>query len=141
VSRRELRPGAFNSSIRPPVHHQSTDFSSAPANFIFSGEPPPLLHLGFFSFLHFPVCAEGPLPSLTSPIGGAPSPFSPPGAARPPARPLHTHARLALPSGRHGPLRRRPPTPCAQPSPYAPPPLSLPCHGERRRRRKKMEIL
>jgi hypothetical protein len=45
VSRQELRPGAFDLSIRPPVRRQSTDFSSAPANFVFSGGPPPLLSL------------------------------------------------------------------------------------------------
>jgi hypothetical protein len=52
-SHRELRPRAFDSSIQPPVHRQSTDFFSAPANFVFSGESPPLLEL-CSSFFFFP---------------------------------------------------------------------------------------
>jgi hypothetical protein len=76
-----------------------------------------------FSFFHFPVCAGGPLPSL-------------PGHGLPARSPLHTHAQLALPSGRHGPLRR-PPTPCAQPSPVCPLPspfLAMVREGGGRRR-------
>jgi hypothetical protein len=78
--RQELRISAFDSSIRPPVRHQSTDFSSAPTNFVFSGEPPTLLSLcsSFFFFtaqlLSLPLAAVPP-----------PPPFPPPGMTLPPS--------------------------------------------------------
>jgi hypothetical protein len=53
-SRRELRPGAFNFSIRLTVRLQSANLCLAPTNFVFSGEPPPLLHRGFLHFSVFP---------------------------------------------------------------------------------------
>jgi hypothetical protein len=78
-SRRELRPGAFDSSIRLTVHPQSTILCSAPARVVFSGEPPPLLYLVFLSFLRFPSVHGLPLPPLPSPDGV--------GRARPPRPP------------------------------------------------------
>jgi hypothetical protein len=93
-SRRELRPGAFNSSIRPTVHPQSTNLCSTPVRVVFSVEPPPLLYLGF---LCFPVHTGPPSPFPHLPGGGAPSPQLPPGAA-----PLPSLRRRPA---RHPPLR------------------------------------
>jgi hypothetical protein len=131
VSRQEICPDAFDSSIRPVVRCQSMDFSLAPANFVFSGEPPPLLHKGFLRFSIFLVRAGPPLPSLTSPNGGAPLPLLAPSVRLP--RPKAVRAdggRRALPRGRLGPLqqRRSPPSPSqpGRPFPCARhPPLSL----------------
>jgi hypothetical protein len=88
-SRRELRPGAFDSSIRLTVHPQSTILCSAPARVVFSGEPPPLLYLVFLSFLRFPSVHGLPLPPLPSPGGDAPpSPVSCPARLPSPPRQL-----------------------------------------------------
>jgi hypothetical protein len=119
-SHRELRPGAFDSSIQPPVRRQSTDFFSAPANFVFSGQPPPLLEL-CSSFFSSPARGlSSPSPSLF-PLAAAPPPPSvlpssvtlPPGGRR--------RSRLARGDGRPDP------PPCAR----IPLPL-LPFHGERK---------
>jgi hypothetical protein len=114
---RELRPDAFNSSIRPLVHHRSTIFFSAPANFVFSSE---LYSLFSKSFLCFSPHVA------TQPISLSPSPCVP----------FHPHHALPS-SGRRGSAGRRLCGP-ARPWPTAEPPLVrvaplLPAHGDCRR--------
>jgi hypothetical protein len=112
-SRRELRPGAFDSSIQPMVRPQSVNLCSALANFIFPNEPPPLLHLGFF---RFPVSAG---PSSPFALSVVPLPLCFPLARRrslprgrrprPPPPPTPLRARLARPPLRAAALLSPPP--------------------------------
>jgi hypothetical protein len=77
-SRRELRPGAFDSSIRSIVHPQSKILCSATARVVFSGEPSPLLYLWFLHVLRFSSVQGLPLPHLLSPGGDTPPSLVPP---------------------------------------------------------------
>jgi hypothetical protein len=126
LSRRELRPSAFDSSIRPTVHPQPTFLCLAPARVIFSGEPPPLLYLGFLRVLRFPVHTGPPSPSSTLPRRWRPSPlrFHPrgplPSLARAPRPPLRPPLRARATCGRACGGRLVPP-PCVAPSPHPPP--------------------
>jgi hypothetical protein len=85
LSRRELRLVAFDSSIRPSVRHQSMIFFSAPANSVFSCEPPSIVvHKVSPFFVPIRATPFSPL-SLSLHGGGAPSPsFPAPRAAPPP---------------------------------------------------------
>jgi hypothetical protein len=118
----ELRPGVFDSSIQPMVHLQSTILCSAPARVVFSGEPPPLLYLGFLRFSIFPSM-QGPSPS-------------------PAATPLPLWLTAARPPHARGPPPAAPVRPADRLGPAVqPPPLPSPSHGSRRKMRKKMVIL
>jgi hypothetical protein len=86
LSRREIHPDAFDSSIRSTVHPQSTILCSALARVVFSGEPPPLLYLGFLRVLRFPIHARPPSPSSSLPWRATPPlPCFPTAAAAGPA--------------------------------------------------------
>jgi hypothetical protein len=61
-SRRELHPGAFDSSIRPTVRPESVNLCPAPARVLFSGEPSTNVVHRNFSFLSPPRS-----PSVSSP--------------------------------------------------------------------------
>jgi hypothetical protein len=75
-SHRALRPCAFDSSIGPSIHHQSTDFSLAPVMVFFSGEQTPLFLLYVLLFLQREVIAPlSPSPMCPSPL---PLPLPPP---------------------------------------------------------------
>jgi hypothetical protein len=87
LSRRELRPGSFDSSIRLTIHPQSTILCSAPVRVVFSDEAPPLLYLGFLCFLCFSVCTGPPSPSPHLPRRRLPSPSRVP----PPSALLREH--------------------------------------------------
>jgi hypothetical protein len=115
---RELRPSAFDSSIRPTFCPQSANLCLTLANCVFSNEPPPLLNIGFLRFFVFPF-VHGPfLPSL-SPLAAAPHPRrSPPprGGPQPPPAVARApcHARAAGSAGSALPHARNPllsPTP------------------------------
>jgi hypothetical protein len=122
-SRRELRPDAFDSSIRLLIRRQSTIFFLTPANFVFSRELAPL-----FSepFLHFSPCVAAQFPSLfrtLSPHVPPPPHCAPPTAeatamTRPPS-PLASAvaAVLAWPTGAH---TTPAPRPGLRPSPLPP---------------------
>jgi hypothetical protein len=122
-SRQQLCLGAFDSSIRPMVRPQSTNLCSAPANFVFSGEPPPLLHLGFLCFSIF-SSMQGPLSLLSPPPVAAPPPLLPPGGGSPARSHPVTAGPVSLPPA-CGPL-------------FSPLP---PMVEGKKRRRKKMEFL
>jgi hypothetical protein len=112
--RRVLRLGAFDSSIRPTVHPQSM-ILWALARVVFSGEPPPLLYLGFLRFSVFPSMQGLPLAPLTFPGGGDPPPSVSPTRRRPyptrwPPPVAHAPVRPALPA-RLTPLHSPPPLP------------------------------
>jgi hypothetical protein len=88
-SRWELRPGAFDSSIWPMI------LCSAPTRVVFSGEPPPLLYLGFLRFFVFPSVQGVPFPPLTFPCGVLLPPLFSPSGAPPPWRWLRLHPRAS----------------------------------------------
>jgi hypothetical protein len=132
---RELRPSAFDSSIRPTFCPQSANLCLTLANCVFSNEPPPLLNIGFLRFFVFPF-VHGPfLPSL-SPLAAAPLPLRspPPGGA--PFPPRRSRAPRAMPVQPARPARPSP----MRATPFSPLPLPG-LRGRRRKRRKKMEIL
>jgi hypothetical protein len=122
-SRRKLCPSAFDSSIRPTVHPQSTILCSAPARVVFSSESPALLYLGFLRFSVFPSMQCLPLSSLTFPGGRHPSPSISLWRRPPPPRwrPRPCNRRLSL-----TPL-------CSPPLPWL--------RRRRKKRRKKMVFL
>jgi hypothetical protein len=133
-SRRELRPGAFDSSIQLTVHPQSMNLCSAPAKFVFSGETSQLLHLGFLRFSVFssvqgPLSlpslrlAAAPLPLHFPPPDGAPSPSMAGGddpSARAPLRPAPWPCPVAMPRARAAAGRL---APCSTPLLSSPPPM------------------
>jgi hypothetical protein len=106
-SRQELRPGAFDSSIRPPIHRQSTDFSSALTRFFFPDE---LFHCCSWMFHCFLLHVCNPPLSLSS------SPRRPPPAV------AHGQRPRVLPATS--------PPPSADPLPNQPSPS--PCHSVRK---------
>jgi hypothetical protein len=70
-SRQNLRLGALDSSIRPSVHRQSTDFFSASANFVFSGELSTLSSMFFLCFsshVHNPPLSPSPYADHLPPL-------------------------------------------------------------------------
>jgi hypothetical protein len=129
-SHRELRPGAFDSLIRPMVRPQSMKLSSTPARSSSEMSRPPLLHLWFLCFfVSHSHSASFSLPSTSSTVAPSPRVFLP------------TRSPLPLLSNGGGRRNRRldgddsPPYGSASLSPSL---LSLPClRGRRRRRRKK----
>jgi hypothetical protein len=136
ASRQEIRPDDFDSSIRPLVRRQSTDFSLTPTNFVFFGdEPPPLLSLysSFSSPPHNP--SHAPARARDSPGGVAPFPsrFPCPTAPFPSATGGNGHgsrARALSPAGPR-PHARWPVGPSL---PYSrlPLPFLLPFHVDRK---------
>jgi hypothetical protein len=126
---RELCPGAFDSSIRPPVHPQSVMMSSAPAKSSSPVSPSTIaVHEAFYSSFSRPCMASLSLPS--------PSPVVVPLPLRFPPRRRCPRPRTPRPCVCPSPqLLSRPARPMrrlAQPPVRAPPPLPLPWMRERR---------
>jgi hypothetical protein len=101
LSRRDLRPSAFNSSIRHPVRRQSTNFSPAPARVFFSDE---FFHCCLWRFLRFLLHVRSPPPLF--PLPAAPS-CDGRGQAGTPARAPPPLASVGA---------RSPPDPCPRPA-------------------------
>jgi hypothetical protein len=98
-SHRGIRPGAFDSSIGPPIRCKSTDFATAPASVFFSDEQTPLFLHPVFRFFS-PWNPSPPLSHLLSPSHVRRSPL--PSLLAPPAA-----GRAHLPTTPCGPVPRR----------------------------------